>query len=701
LLIVGEGGVGKTSLVRALADESHNPAEESTHGLMIRDLLFAHPDEPVDMRLSAWDFGGQQIYHATHQFFLTNRSLFLLLWSSRAGWEQGKLRYWLDIITARAPESPIVLVATHVGDRPVDLPLYELQQEYPRIVDSLAVDNATREGLDALRQRLTEEAARLPLMGSQWPTKWLTAAEAVRSATEKHVTPAKLRKMMAEAGVQDQTLQDYIAVALHELGDILNYSDDPELSQTVVLQPGWVNDYISMVLDSDQVAAAHGLLKRSHLNELWADLDVGLRHHFLGMMDKYDLSYRIQGGQVDDISLVVERLQWNPPPYQAEWDEIRQRANTREIRVLYRLNTMPPGIPTWFIARSHRFSKRLHWRTGVLLGHGDGQHLALVRADTYRNTVELAVRGPIPAEFFSVLDDGLNLTLERFPGLQITRQVPCRCDDGCPELFDYDNLRTRLARTPPKDTIECHRSGSDVSVPELLLGLVPSEHDTKQMSTEQMSSMLTQISDRLEEQSAYVQRMFLKTLRQLQVVQETRCPSVFAIVPLKTKLTGATYELRLYCEEPGAWHRLPEPAGCYPIAQPAEWLRKLGPYVHHLLKALKHAAPLVGPVLGIAVEKLDEQVKADVDLMKELVNQLPDEITHKPEPTKPDGADPTPTARAVNDADYRALEAMLTKLDSNRTWGGLSRTVTPEGLTLYLCPDHVATYRRPAPAQQL
>lgn len=36
-----------------------------------------------------------------------------------------------------------------------------------------------------------------------------------------------------------------------------------------------------------------------------------------------------------------------------------------------------------------------------------------------------------PAAFFSVLDDGLNLTLERFPCLQITRQVPCRsCCSG-------------------------------------------------------------------------------------------------------------------------------------------------------------------------------------------------------------------------------------------------------------------------------
>lgn len=698
LLIVGEGGVGKTSLVRALAGEPHNAEEESTHGLKVKDLQIGHPTRPVSMRLSAWDFGGQQIYHATHQFFLTNRSLFLLLWSSRAGWEQGKLRYWLDIITARAPESPILLVATHVLDRPVDLPLFELRREYPNIIDSVAIDNANRMGIAELRQRLAEAAAELPLMGSEWPTTWLAAAEAVRGARENHVTPGRLWRMMTDAGVHDQTLQKYIAVALHELGDILYYSDDPELSETVVLQPGWVNDYISMVLDSDEVATAHGLLKRSHLNELWADLDPGLRDHFLGMMDKYDLSYRIQGGQVDDISLVVERLQWNPPDFQAEWDAIAARENTREIKVLYRLNTMPPGIPTWFIARSHRFSKRLHWRTGALLGHGDGQHLALVRADTHRNVVELAVRGPTPAAFFSILDDGLNLTLERFPGLQITRQVPCRCRAECPELYDYEDLRGRLARTPPRDTIECRKSGEDVSVPELLLGLAPSERDTSRMSVEQMSAMLTQLADRVEEQGAFTQRMFLKTQRQLQVQQEARCPSVFAIVPAKKKLAGSAYELRLYCEEPGAWHRLPEPAGCYPITQPAEWLRKLGPYVQHLLTALKHAAPLVGPILGVAVDKLDEQVKADFDLMKELVAVLPDEVQHKPELTKLDDADPGPAARAVNEADYRALLAMLNKLDPTQNWGGLSRTMTPEGLTLYLCAEHVAGYRQPASA---
>jgi internalin A len=48
-----------------------------------------------------------------------------------------------------------------------------------------------------------------------------------------------------------------------------------------------------------------------------------------------------------------------------------------------------------------------------------------------------------------VLDDGLNLTLERFPGLDIIREVPCPCEEGCTELFDYEHLRARLARNPP------------------------------------------------------------------------------------------------------------------------------------------------------------------------------------------------------------------------------------------------------------
>jgi GTPase SAR1 family protein len=102
LLFVGEGGVGKTSTLRALRGEPFDSHEDTTQGIEVGEPPMLHPDIPdVCMRLKTWDFAGQTIQHATHQFFLTNRALFLLVWSARNGWEQGKLYYWLETIQAR------------------------------------------------------------------------------------------------------------------------------------------------------------------------------------------------------------------------------------------------------------------------------------------------------------------------------------------------------------------------------------------------------------------------------------------------------------------------------------------------------------------------------------------------------------------------------------------------------------------------
>lgn len=259
---------------------------------------------------------------------------------------------------------------------------------------------------------------------------------------------------MGEAGVTDEAQQRYLAVAMHALGDILYYSDDPDLEQTVVLRPDWVNKYISLVLDSKPVDEARGLLTHGGMTHLWSSLDRGMRDHFLSMMDKYEISFRVDGGKTGVVSLVVERLPWNPPPFEDEWERLAQVPGNQEIRVRYQLNTMPPRIPTWFIARSHRFTTGAHWRTGALLAHPDGVHKALLRAQRARNTVELTVRGPHPAAFFSVLDDGFNQTLLRYPGLEINRLDPCRCGEGCSELFDYKDLQRRLHMDPPRHDMQ-------------------------------------------------------------------------------------------------------------------------------------------------------------------------------------------------------------------------------------------------------
>ena len=71
LVFVGEGGVGKTTLLKAMAGrEGDEPkeGEPTTHGVNIdiESLHLPHPDvEGVDIRLNAWDFGGQEVYRGT------------------------------------------------------------------------------------------------------------------------------------------------------------------------------------------------------------------------------------------------------------------------------------------------------------------------------------------------------------------------------------------------------------------------------------------------------------------------------------------------------------------------------------------------------------------------------------------------------------------------------------------------------------
>jgi GTPase SAR1 family protein len=157
LLVVGEGGVGKTSLLRALRGEKFDTQESTTHGIEIKSLPLTHPTEAdVTMHLNTWNFGGQEIYHATHQFFLTNHSLFLLAWNARLGFEQGKLYYWLDTIKALAPESPILLVATHIDERDADLPLKELRDNYPQIAEHCKISSKSSLGIEELRQVIYE-----------------------------------------------------------------------------------------------------------------------------------------------------------------------------------------------------------------------------------------------------------------------------------------------------------------------------------------------------------------------------------------------------------------------------------------------------------------------------------------------------------------------------------------------------------------
>jgi GTPase SAR1 family protein len=48
-----------------------------------------------------WDFAGQEIYYTTHQFFLTENSINILVFKLTNSLEENKLLFWLNSIQVR------------------------------------------------------------------------------------------------------------------------------------------------------------------------------------------------------------------------------------------------------------------------------------------------------------------------------------------------------------------------------------------------------------------------------------------------------------------------------------------------------------------------------------------------------------------------------------------------------------------------
>jgi internalin A len=88
VLLVGEGDVGKSSLVAALQGQPFVVYRPTTHGVDVQLLPLSHPRLGVPMMVRAWDFGGQEVYRVTHQFFFSRHALYLVVGGPAKVWKK-------------------------------------------------------------------------------------------------------------------------------------------------------------------------------------------------------------------------------------------------------------------------------------------------------------------------------------------------------------------------------------------------------------------------------------------------------------------------------------------------------------------------------------------------------------------------------------------------------------------------------------
>jgi internalin A len=687
LVLLGEPESGKTTLLEALKGNKKpcSPDRKETVGVDVVSIQKPHPSDHQPMYLSTWDFAGQHMEHATHQFFLTENAIYLILWDGRLGAGAGKrdVWYWLELLRMRVRNPKYFLVATHTELTPSDINLSEIESDYPSCQGHYPVELENLKGFDALETRILELAAESPSLQAAWSPEWLAVRNAVRELRKEqpHMSPDAFVELMLKHRVTDPLQQKDLANQLHDLGEILYFQERDELSNLVILDPNWVTGLIALVVRSAEVRARKGVLTKADLTILWqkAKTSPEVRSHLIKLMDSFDLTCATEDRS--DVGLVVEAL---PYASSAERAAIELASSRPQMEMIFRFPSLqrhlPPGIPTWAIARAHRYQQGTPWRDAAAFKEDDTKSEALILASDAKKEIRLRVTADYPPFFFGVLQAILVDTFKRYPEASPERLLPCNCKTGCPASFKLDIVMDRSEQ----GAVMCPETGRDVPIQSLLSGL-------KGSSTEEAIRALR----------SEIRRLFTEQLRSRNEEIEKTCPSVFTLVPaqgfkqLDTWIEYATkdaeLELALYCEHESGWH--PTSDSLYRFQPSTERFESLKKYWNQFAKTTKKVASLakiVGKASGFVWKESAEVASMAAEFLPEAEVELTGRISSAL------GAKRLP--EPVELETRYLLKALITDQDAKREVtetknGGLHPYIVDDGRLLWLCPDHIKTYK--------
>ena len=391
LILVGRGGVGKSSLVDRLVHNTFDPKKSQTDGIDITEWQ-VKLDRKETARLNIWDFGGQEIMHSTHQFFLTERSLYLVVLNGREGLANEDAEYWLRLVSSFGKGAPAIVVLNKIKTTPFDLDERSLRERYPFIRAFIRTDckGNLPPGIKELTETIRQEVDILDGIRASFPTSWFSIKDRLAEMTkhgENYLSPKQYQAICEKHGEHDAVKQKQLAGFMHELGTVLNYADDERLHHAHVLNPHWVTDGIYKILTSKTLQEAHGDLHSSHLHRILPakDYPKPMRQYLCELMRRFELAFIYP--EDGERYLVPQLLSIQTPIEADQFD----RGSALEFEYKYPV-IMPEGLIPRFIVRTHSWSEDLpRWRSGVMLQMGDSR--ALVRGYPPERRIRISVTG--------------------------------------------------------------------------------------------------------------------------------------------------------------------------------------------------------------------------------------------------------------------------------------------------------------------
>lgn len=440
LIFIGSGEVGKTSLIKRLLGKPFDEEEKMTEGIVIYPWQAKRGRNMI--KLNIWDFGGQEIMHATHRFFMTRRSVYVLVANPRMEDKYGdtELEYWLKLIRSYAgSEIPIIVCINKCDIHKMDFGKGSIKDKYPNIVGFVETSAKLDTGIDklerlvrvALKQKYMRHVDDIMLKGD------LAIKNKLETENRDYMSYPDYESLCKELFPKMQAFQkERLLRLLHDLGIMLNFRDDEKqaLADTQVLNPEWVTKGVYSIITSPKLIEWKGILGLKQVGELLDRKLYARRKEWqfiVDIMEKFELSFSLPNAKG---KYFVPGAFPKDRPRKLRWEYPVRKL----LRFQYHYDVLPDVIISRFISNVHNLIKeRNFWRNGVMI-QDEGQE-ALIRSDPADRKIFIEIGGEgNKRSLLAVIRSIFKQIHDNLEGIRVQEFIPLDVEGKA--LADYEVL---------------------------------------------------------------------------------------------------------------------------------------------------------------------------------------------------------------------------------------------------------------------
>lgn len=447
LIFVGDGGLGKTSLMKKIVGLPFTH-ETTTHGINKKSWNDVINRKGENIKVNLWDFGGQHIQHSLHQFFLTEKVIYILLLDPR---NDVNAMYWLEQIDKLGKDSEVLIVYNYKDPKDKDSHnnknFFELRKTYPKLKMPYLLSCKDHYGFDLFKKDLIKSILNQKDLLVQYPLNWFK----IKDELEKDVTIKKnyiayneYDSICKNNNYNYEINKKNLLKQLDKIGSIV-FFDKPILNDLQVLNPDWITTGAYSVLTSEITRNKKGHLDYNDLKEmfreeksLFANERIKLKYQekdfqfILALMIDYDLcvinpfkqnEYLVPCAFEGEKPKEFEKYKINSRRYRFQFD------SSFEMLIMYR-----------FMARNiSNCIKNGYWQSGIVIKDQHSSTFSLVETNQHSKIIDFWIQGDNIRGLWEVLRRDIKDIISKY-SLTYKEEVLYDSKEGKEVFLSYDEM---------------------------------------------------------------------------------------------------------------------------------------------------------------------------------------------------------------------------------------------------------------------